>query len=734
MAIILAQILIEYAVYQLEKPFTYFYCGEKKLEEGFRVLVTFNKRIIIGYVLSTEIFCGTPEEYENKTGFAISEILEIIDDSPLLNNELLMLADEISDYYLSPKIKVLQTMLPSALSPKRSSQNGPKIAYEYYVRCINDNEDGLTHKQIEVLRYVSSTGLVNKKEIKSKVVLENLLKLGRIVFVKREKCRFIAPHYDLEKDKELTIEQECAVNEFISTNDKVYLLEGVTGSGKTEVYLHISKYVLKLGFTVLILVPEISLTPMIMSYFIKRFGQNVAILHSGLSPAEKYDEYRKISNGECSVVVGARSAIFAPLKNIGLIILDEEHVDTYKQDTPPFYHSREVAIFRANHFDECKVILGSATPSLESKIRAERGFYHHLILNKRINNLPLPTVSIVDMGNYKNIDKSSFLFSKQLTLSLSHIFKQNEQAILLLNKRGFSSSITCRNCGHIFTCPNCEVPLTYHKKDNMLKCHHCGYVDLMKQTCPKCGSKYLSKSGFGSERVENEIHKLFPEAKVLRLDSDASKIKNRTYQIIDSFSKREADVMVGTQMVAKGHDFSNVTLVGIIQADVGLSMPDFRSAENTFQLLTQAIGRCGRAEKPGSAIVQTYLPTHYAVTLSAKQDYASFFLTEVKNRNDLHYPPFYSLALITCCSKKEDVLNATALEIVIFLKENLASNATILGPSFPYIEVKNKIHYRNILIKFKDQKSVKMVIRKMINIFNTKNSVGITVNIDPYNF
>lgn len=581
---LIVETLIEYASHSLNRPFSYVYNGQKNIEKGYRVLIDFNHREIVGYVISVKETTKTRDELENELGFHIDEIKDVLDTSPLLNEDLLALADQVSEYYLAPKISVLQTMLPPSLSPRKSSLKAPKIAYDQYLQTINEEEDGLTNKQIELLRFITQEGLVLKRETKSISIVNKLIDLGKIEIVLKEKRRLALPDFVYEKPPLLSEEQKAVINEFNESHDDVYLLEGVTGSGKTEVYLSLSEQVLKEGRSVLMLVPEISLTPMMMEYFIKRFNNNVAILHSELTPAEKYDEYRKIAKGDCRVVIGARSAIFAPLSNIGLIILDEEHVESYKQDVVPFYHAREIAIMRGKTH-KAKVLLGSATPSLESRARAQNKVYHLLMLKNRINNQKLPPTTIINLLDYRNIDRDSYIFSKRLRSSLERVLANNEQAILLINRRGFSTNVSCRKCGYVFKCPTCGIALTYHKTDNMLKCHHCDYVEPMPDKCPECDSPYLMKTGFGTERIEEEIKRLYPKARTLRLDSDSAKIKAKIPAVIESFRQKEADILVGTQMIAKGHDFPDVTLVGVVLADIGLSMPNYRSSERAFQLI-----------------------------------------------------------------------------------------------------------------------------------------------------
>ena len=729
----IVKVLIEYANRTLNRPFSYFYKGSIKIQKGVRVLVNFNHRDIVGYVIDVEETNKSVQEIESESGYQLNEIVSIIDQSPLLNEELLALLDEVSSYYLAPKISVLQAMLPPSLSPRKSSLKAPKIAYDQFYEVLNDSEDDLTNKQIELLRFIKQEGRVLKRDIKSKSVADKLLEAKRIQIVKEEKRRLKIPNYQYENPPTLTEDQLAVIKEFNESDDQVFLLEGVTGSGKTEVYLSLSEQVLKKGKSVLMLVPEISLTPMMVEYFLHRFKDNVAILHSDLTPAEKYDEYRKIAKGDCRVVVGVRSAIFAPLKNIGLIILDEEHTESYKQDTLPFYHAREVAIMRGKFYNS-KVLLASATPSLESRARGQKNVYHMLYLTKRINNQKLPSTKIVNMLDYKNIDRDSYIFSHALRDAIHNVLSRNEQAILLINRRGFSTHVNCRQCGHVFKCPTCGIALTYHKSDNMLKCHHCDYVEPYPEICPECGSNHLLKTGFGTEKIQEEVERLFPSARTLRLDSDSAKNKTKIPETIEAFRKKEADILIGTQMIAKGHDFPDVTLVGIVLADIGLSMPSFRSNERAFQLITQAIGRSGRKEKPGLAIIQTYMPSHYAITFAARQDYELFYRKEMEMRKLQFYPPYAYLTSVTVRGKNEESVIENTYQIVDFLNDEFFDEAQILGPTTPYIPVDMGFHLRSVLIKYRDPNKAHKILEKMLSLFGNNSQFELFVNVDPYNF
>ncbi len=732
---LIVQVLIEYASHSLDRPFSYIYVGKGDIIVGTRVVVMFHNRKSVGYVLDVKETDKSIEELESETGYKLEKIIGIIDKSPLLNDDLFELSKKVASYYLAPRISVLQAMLPPSLTPRRSTLKAPKIAFEQYFEINEEyNEEGLTNKQIELMRFVKKEKEVLRKEIDHLSVALKLVEMGRLKVVKKEKRRLAIPNFKYQTPPDLTPEQEAVVKEFNKSRHKVFLLQGVTGSGKTEVYLKLTEQALAEGKSVLMLVPEISLTPMMVEYFLRRFKNKVAILHSELTAGEKYDEYRKIARGDCKIVVGARSAIFAPLSNIGLIILDEEHVESYKQDTLPFYHAREVAIMRGE-MHKAKVLLGSATPSLDSRARAQNGVYHLLKLNKRINNSELPKTSIVNMLDYGNIDRDSYIFSLKLRKALQGVLDNHHQAILLINRRGFSTHVSCRKCGHVYRCPTCGIALTYHKSDNMLKCHHCDYVEPMPSECCECGSKYIMKTGFGTERIQEEVLRLFPNARCLRLDSDSAKQRTKIPKIIEEFRNQEADILVGTQMIAKGHDFPNVTLVGIVLADIGLSMPSYRSSERAFQLITQAVGRSGRKDLPGEAIIQTYIPSHYAITMAARQDYDLFYSKEMGMRKLQKYPPYTFMAALTLSGKNEDNVVGSAFDLVDYLlKETDEETTQILGPTTPYIAKIRDTHMRTVLVKYRDQEKLREVFKKIISIFAKKPGVDITVDIDPYNF
>lgn len=727
-------VYIEHAKASLDRTFTYLYDGKEDIGPGFRVIVKFGHQRLMGYVAKVTETELDKEEISRVNGFEINYIEGIVDKAPLLNPELLALAEEVSAHYLAPMISVLQAMLPQSLKPKSSALKGPKIAYEDYVELLDASEEGLTPKQIEMVRLLKENGTVLKKEVGSFAVLTKLVEKGRVRVFKQEKRRLVLKDYEERPKPHLTFAQQKALEDIYGSPKDVVLLQGVTGSGKTEVYLQLSERYLSEGKNILMLVPEISLTPVMVEFFSRRFKGEVAILHSQLTPAEKYDEYRRIASGKAKVVVGARSAVFAPLDNIGLIILDEEHVETYKQENLPYYHAREVAIMRAKHFGS-KVLLGSATPSLETKARAGKGVYGYAELPKRINERNLPTTTIVDLRKPGALGNDhSHVFSKVLLEKLRGVLERKEQALLLINRRGYSSYLACSDCGHIFTCPNCGANLTYHRSDELLKCHHCDYVSHYPEDCPACHSRKLMRVGFGTERIAKILKEYFPEANVGRLDTDVTKVRANLSKVLEDFRSGKYDILVGTQMIAKGHDFSNVTLVGVVLADIGLSMPTFRAAERTFQLIAQAVGRSGRAEKSGEALIQTYNPTHYAITLGARQDYESFYRKEMETRKLTRYPPYVYLVCVEFSGKSEEKVVQTAFDFKTALLQKGLQGSAVLGPSTPFFAYVDGIYYRRLLLKHRNPEETFECLETLLKAFLGVSGVEIKLDVDPLDY
>jgi primosomal protein N' (replication factor Y) len=726
-------VLTQYGLQALDRTFSYLYDGPKKVEPRFRVLIDFNGRAIMGFVTKVTPTSLSQKELEERNGYALKHIKDVVDEEPLLTDPLMRLAKEVSDYYLSPFMSVLQAMLPPSLSPRLSSIHGAKIAYEKWVELVNADETDLTPKQTEMLRLIAKNTPILKKEAGSPSVLEKLVQLNRVRIVKKEKNRLEIPESERESPHEMTNDQRKAFDSILSDGKEVTLLQGVTGSGKTEVYLRLSEKVLSEGRTVLMLVPEINLTPAMVEYFSRRFGPKVAILHSELTSGERYDEYRRIKRGEASIVVGARSAVFAPLSNIGLIILDEEHVESYKQDNAPYYHAREVAIMRGK-MEGAKVVLGSATPSLETKARAMRGVYGYACLPKRINEKPLPPAQIIDLTDRRNMTPESQKLSRPLMEKIKEKLDRKEQVLLLINRRGYWTSIMCPRCGHIFVCPSCGGTLTYHREDDMLKCHHCGFVEEFPHECPECHNPKLMRVGYGTERVVAELNTLFPEARVARLDSDVSKVSKNMTRILRDFRAGEYDILVGTQMIAKGHDFPNVTLSGVVMADIGLSLPTYRAAERVFELIAQAVGRSGRSDRPGEALIQTYNPGHYAVVYGAKQDYEGFFAKEMQERKIAQYPPYVYLILLTFSSANEEKAALSAEEFKRELDSEGFEGVTLVGPLTPFYAMQGGRYQRVLLVKHKKPEPVRGYLRSLIRKWSGRGGVAISANVDPLDY
>ncbi|CDQ40167.1 MULTISPECIES: primosomal protein N' [Virgibacillus] len=538
-------------------------------------------------------------------------------------------------------------------------------------------------------------------------------------------------------DLPLTDQQAAAIKpmkEAIAENEHhVFLLHGITGSGKTEIYLQVIQDVIHKGKEAIVLVPEISLTPQMVKRFKGRFGSNVAVMHSGLSAGEKYDEWRRIQRKEVQVVVGARSAIFAPFEQIGVIIIDEEHETSYKQEDQPRYHARDVAIYRGETH-QCPVILGSATPTLESYARAMKGVYKLATLDKRTNNKMLPPVEIVDMRDELHAGNRT-MFSRKLKEEIQQCIQKGEQIVLLLNRRGYSTFVMCRDCGHVNECPHCDIALTYHKKSSQLKCHYCSYEEKVPVHCPECGSDTIRYFGTGTQRVEEALTQLIPEARVIRMDVDTTRRKGAHEKLLNQFANKEADILLGTQMIAKGLDFENVTLVGVLTADSMLHLPDFRSSEKTFQILTQVSGRAGRHELTGKVIVQTYTPDHYSIELASKYDFMTFYKQEMQMRRTFQYPPYYFLALITISHPNQVKVVQTTQRFVQMLNKLVKDETIILGPTPSAIpRIKDRYRYQ-CMIKYRNEPELRGYLAKILDQFSAdirKEDILITIDMQPY--
>jgi primosomal protein N' (replication factor Y) (superfamily II helicase) len=538
----------------------------------------------------------------------------------------------------------------------------------------------------------------------------------------------------------LTADQKRAYEEIKPSLEdsqyQTYLLHGVTGSGKTELYIRCIQTALDLNKTGIMMVPEISLTPQTVSRFHKRFGNNVAILHSGLSQRERYQEWKKIQVGKVSIVVGARSSIFAPLKNLGVIVIDEEHDSSYKQDSSPRYHARDTAIVRARS-EKAVVILGSATPSLESLSNTETGKYRYLSLDKRVQSRLLPVVQIVDMQKEKDEKKNFSILSGKLKTAIRHRLDRREQVFLFLNRRGTANYLFCKECGFVFECHHCSVTLTFHGKENLIRCHYCNYTARVPNTCVDCQGEVIKFSGFGTQRLEDEIHRLFPEAKTLRLDRDTARDRSAFESMHRVMTTGEIDVLIGTQMITKGHDFPNVTLVGVVHADLSLNIPDFRSAERSFQLLTQVAGRAGRGEVPGQVLIQTHEPSHYVFDYVRTHDFNNFYKKEIVSRKRLNYPPFTRMAGLAIESESE-TRGETAVEklkTVLVRMIGRHRDIELLGPSCAALyRIKNKFRW-HIILRANNAQTLQILLNQFRERQELKSpfmsKVKLSIDVDP---
>ncbi|WP_125565097.1 primosomal protein N' [Companilactobacillus insicii] len=594
------------------------------------------------------------------------------------------------------------------------------------LKLINFLIDHLNDLPFEMSELESSED-ISRSTIKT-AEKNDILKIVEIT--KRRKPVGITPEKTTKLN--LTDEQQQAVDMITTAIDKsqpeTFLIEGVTGSGKTEVYLQSIEQALNQGRSALMLVPEISLTPQMVNRVTGRFGNKVAVLHSGLSNGERYDEWSRIENGSVKVVVGARSAVFAPLKNIGLIIIDEEHEASYKQDDNPRYHARDVAQWRAQQH-KCPVVLGSATPSLESRARAQKGVYQLIYMKKRVNDHPLPHVQIIDMRDAENSAVKGDI-SPLLQDNLYRAVKRGEQAIVLLNRRGYSSFMMCRECGFTLKCPNCDVSLTYHKDLSKMKCHYCGHEEPVPTVCPNCQSTKIGFYGTGTQNIERQLNELLPQARVLRMDVDTTRRKGAHAKIIKAFGDHKADILLGTQMIAKGLDFPDVTLVGVVNADTTLSISDYRASERTFQLLTQVSGRAGRADKEGHVIIQTYNPDHYAIKDAAVQDYETFYKQEMYLRHQSNYTPYYFTTLISVSHKDEGQALKQSYWLKRQLQSALSDHSILLGPSPTMISRKQNKYYYQIIVKYKNEPQLHQKLLDILNDTQADTKKGFNIAID----
>jgi primosomal protein N' (replication factor Y) len=645
-----AKVIVDIAHSQVDKIFEYSCPDDTKV--GCRVKVPFGGRVIEGFVIG---LTDTPAFAVDK----IKPVTEVYDESPALVPECFALMESIAKRYRVPKAVALRLFLPSEMRLGKVNE----VFIKYICPTGADVKlHASAKKQIEALYELNQNGKTAFTPFCEKFgrgAVNALIEKGAAEIVKEKKNR--TPLSGEEENCPahiLTLAQSNALESIKNSPQRVQLIHGVTGSGKTEIYLSYIAEQLKIGKTAIFLVPEISLTPQMLTQLRQRFKGEAAILHSGLSAGERFDEWWRLRSGEAKIAIGARSAIFAPLENIGCIIIDEEHDSSYQSETAPRYSTVDVAEMRAK-YNNCKLILGSATPSVESFVKAKSGEYGLITLPERINKRPLPEIIISDMRKEVKRGNNS-AFSSQLKEELKNTLDSGNQAIIFLNRRGYSQTVICQDCGYVAKCNDCDVSLTYHSEENCLKCHYCGAKYKMLNACPECGGRHLRYSGTGTQRVVADLKALFPTARILRMDNDTVSGKDGHYNILKKFGAREADILVGTQMIAKGHDFPSVTLVGILDADMSLHFSDYRSGERTFQLITQVAGRSGRAGEKGKVVLQTYSPENYILRYATAYDYTGFFENEMNIRKATLFPPYSLICRIMVVAESD----AEALQVL----------------------------------------------------------------------
>ena len=789
---VIAEVVVDIKNKAVNKVFDYTVPEELAhlIQPGVRVLVPFGPRTIMGFVISLK------EQTELQNLRPIKELIDVVpvlnDElrelgmslSEETGSTMIQCFEAMIPNAMRAKYKKKLLCLSDTLSPNLASlfQNSRVIDYEQIpANLLKEVKQAIEHKQVELIyevkdqlgkKMIKYIALIDgnldlspfNRAAKQKQVLEYLMAqpkpvlksqlmdelqvthaimktlVDKSVIKEIEVEAYRDPYADVvhqqSKALKLNQEQQVAVTTVAHACEEnacdIFLLHGITGSGKTEVYLQMIENVLVKGQQAIMLVPEIALTPQIAGRFKSRFQNKVAVLHSALSMGEKYDEWRKILKQEVQIVVGARSAIFAPFKDIGIIIIDEEHEATYKQEEAPRYHAIEVAKQRAiTH--RCPVVLGSATPSLESFARAQKGVYRLLTLSKRaVSTAKLPTVKLIDMRQHSTVSDQMIL-SDVLQEAIAKRLERQEQVVLLLNRRGYSNFMQCRECGEVVNCPNCDVSLTYHKPNQKLKCHYCGFESFILRRCPSCQSEELRFFGLGTQKVEEYLQDQFRGARIMRMDVDTTSKKGSHQELIAAFERKEADILIGTQMVGKGLDFPDVTLVGVLAADLMLHLSDFKAAERTFQLLTQVAGRAGRHELEGEVLIQTYSPEHYVMKCVVEQNYHAFYVEEMKMRRRFGYPPYYYLASVMMSSEDYNDLIMACDKVNQYLRNQLGHSCIIVGPTMPYVGRINQRFRMYFMIKYKQEPRLRAILSQLLMYFQ-EGSVSLSLDFFPNQF
>lgn len=718
-----AEVIVDIAHSQVDKVFEYS-CPDS-LQVGSRVKVPFGGRKIDGFVIGVSRVSSYPAD-------KIKPVAEIFDEPPALIPECFDLMEKISARYRVPKAVALRLFLPSEM--RLGKVHVSIRRYAKFSKEIGLNSSA--KKQAEALRFIMKEGEADYARFAEEFgrgAVDALCKKGAIEIEERKIARspFSGLPENYEK-KTLTKAQSDALDNIENSDKRIHLVHGVTGSGKTEIYLNVIAREIERGRTAIFLVPEISLTPQMLSQLRARFGGSAAILHSGLSAGERFDEWWRLRSGEAKIAIGARSAVFAPLENIGAIIIDEEHDSSYSSESAPRYETVEIASFRAE-YNGAKLILGSATPSVESFAKARDGEYNLITLTERINGKSLPEIIISDMCKEVRSGNNT-AFSRALRQELDETLKSGRQAILFLNRRGYSRHVVCRDCGYVAKCENCDVSLTYHSEENCLKCHYCGARYRMLNACPDCGGTHVLYSGTGTQKVVSDLKTLFPDARILRMDNDTVSGKDGHYKILRQFSEKQADILVGTQMIAKGHDFPAVTLVGILDADMSLHFSDYRSGERTFQLITQVSGRSGRADDKGKVVLQTCSPENHILRYAVNYDYKGFFDNEIALRKATCFPPYSLICriMITCGDNDKAI---AVLKEVYFACEELRKNSPdefifLNKMHSPVKKIQGKFRYQ-VLMRLKSKSLLEKIYDIAVN--NSANDCLVYVEENPAN-
>lgn len=691
----IAEVIVDIAHSEVDKIFDYA-CGEE-ICAGMRVVVPFGKGTATGFVMRVKASTDCPPE-------KLKRIYRAEDELPAINRECLYLAEKLAARYRAPMALVLRLFLPAEMRTGKVSAR-----YREFARLISESHEisARAKQQAALFEFLKDNKEADAAFLRERFGASAVRALAEKCVIALEKRRVLRdPYAGVNREREervLTPAQQNAVKSVTETEKTVTLLHGVTGSGKTEVYLTLIAGQLNAGRSAIFLVPEISLTPQMLAQLRARFGSSAAILHSGLSAGERFDEWQRLREGSAKIAIGARSAIFAPVENIGVIVIDEEHDGSYSSETAPRYNTFDIAYLRAQ-YNKCKLVLGSATPAVETYRRAKEGEFSLVSLPDRINARPLPDVEIVDMRREVKRGNPS-PFSLPLREKLENCLKSGNQAILFLNRRGYAQNVICRDCGYVAKCEHCDVALTYHSEEGCLKCHYCGTRYHMLSACPECGGVHVRYVGTGTQKVAAELKKLYPEARVLRMDNDTTSGKEGHYKILKQFADREADILVGTQMVAKGHDFPSVTLVGILDADMSLHFPDYRSGERTFQLVTQVAGRSGRAGKRGEVVLQTYDPENYILRFAARYDYEGFYGHEISMRQAMAFPPFAKIVRVMVTGSSDAEALDALREVYGKLQEIYARNSDKFlffhKMHAPIKRIQNKFRYQ-VLMRLTD--------------------------------